>query len=224
VSSIRLDEVVALGQTARQTGAAGAALMPPSFFPLSQADILEFFLRAADAIELPFYLYNFPEVTGNRIGLKVIASFAERAPMAGIKQSGSELSYHDDLIRLGREKDFAVFTAADAQLAEFLDKGAAGCVGGVANFLPEYMVEVFEACRQKQSAMVAEKSARLTRAGDIFSPLLLPMNVRSGMEARGFDPGALKTVVSSETLAIYGKVVEDFRQTFAGWKLPFCAS
>lgn len=220
ISSIRLDEVISLGLSARRLGAVGVALMPPTFFPLPQQDILEFFLRAADQIDLPFYLYNYPEVTGNRIGLEVIEDFADRARMAGIKQSGGELNYHDALIQLGRKKDFSVFTAADPFLATYLDKGASGCLGGLANFVPEYMLEVFHACRTGQSAKAATTSAHLARLGDILDPLCLPMNVRSGMEARGFDPGALKTVVSPKTLMVYNGVLEKLRQEFTEWELP----
>lgn len=220
ISSIRFQEVVSLGRAAKRMGAVGVALMPPSFFPLPQKDILEFLLRAADEIDLPFYLYNYPEVTGNRIGLEIISEFSERAQMAGIKQSGSELSYHDELIQLGRKKDFSVFTAADPLLATYLDKGADGCLGGLPNFVPEYMLKVFAACREGHSESVTIISCRLKRIGELLSSLCLPMNVRSGMEARGFNPGALKTIVSSDTLKIYARVRESLHQAFAEWELP----
>lgn len=220
ISSIRLDEVISLGQTAKRLGAVGVALMPPLFFPLAQEDLLEFFLRAADAVDLPFYLYNYPEVTGNRIGIETVAAFADRAEMVGIKQSGGELAYHDELIQLGCKKDFVVFTAADPRLAEFLGKGASGCLGGLANIVPEYMVEVYEAFRQGRVETAAKASARLERVGEILSPLSLPLNVRSGLEARGFDPGAFKTVVSPQTRAVYAQVVEKFRAAYVEWGLP----
>lgn len=220
LSSIRLDDVISLGRDAKALGAVGVALMPPPFFPLDQSDILEFFLRAADGVDLPFYLYNYPEVTGNRIGPEVIRAFADRAPMAGFKQSGDELSYHDELIQLGREKDFSVFTAADPRLGEFLEKGASGCLGGLGNFVPEYMLEIFNAVQEGRSTADLQASVRLAQVGKLLSPLKLPHNVRSGMEARGFDPGAFKTVVSAETLSCYSKTVGAFRRTFAEWKLP----
>ena len=220
ISSIQLDEVISLGRAALNFGAVGVALMPPSFFPLDQTDILEFFLRAAEKINLPFYLYNYPEVTGNRIGVETIAAFAEKARMVGIKQSGNELSYHKDLIRLGREKDFAVFTASDTLLAKFLDMGAAGCLGGLGNFVPEYMLNVYNACREGRSAEVAETSARLKQIGDLLAPLCLPLNVRSGLEARGFDPGILKSVVSEKTLTLYRDTIHKIRCAYSEWGLP----
>lgn len=217
ISAIRLDEVISLGQAAARAGAVGAALMPPSFFPVFQEDMLEFFLRAADGVDLPFYLYNYPEVTGNRIGLEVIEAFADRARMVGIKQSGSELAYHKDLIALGRKKNFSVFTAADPLLAEYLALGADGCLGGLANFVPEYMLGVYDAYRRGEQA--DEMSSRLMIVNETFGPLVIPLNVRCGVEARGLDPGALKTVISDRTQSICRKVVADFQARFAEWGL-----
>lgn len=220
ISSIRLDEVISLGQAAARQGAVGVALMPPTFFPLDQEDILEFFLRAAEKIDLPVYLYNYPEVTGNRIGPDVVARFADAANMAGIKQSGNELSYHEELIAIGRNKDFSVFTAADPLLPKYLKMGASGCFGGLGNFVPELMLGVYNACQNNTLDTIPEKVAQLEQVGKILSPLPLPLNVRSGMEARGFDPGDFKSVVSTKTLATYKKTVDAFRQAFTEWGLP----
>lgn len=214
LSSIRLGEVVALGRTARRAGAVGAALMPPHFFPVSQADLLAFFLAAADRVALPFYLYNFPELTNNRIGLETVAAFAERADMVGIKQSGGEFDYHQPLIQLGREKNFVVFTGADTRLPEAFALGAAGCIGGLANFVPESMGRIFQHCRAGRAGEAREPAAHMTAVGRIVDQLSFPLNVACGLEARGFNPGFPKTVVSAETARIYRRTVADFRRLF----------
>ena len=97
--------------------------MPPSFYSVSDADQLAFFLHAADAAQLPVMLYNFPELTGNRIAMDTIAAFGDRAPMVAIKQSGREFEYHNELIALGREKGFVVFSGADTRLPEVFALG-----------------------------------------------------------------------------------------------------
>jgi dihydrodipicolinate synthase/N-acetylneuraminate lyase len=224
ISAISLEEVVALGRAARKMGVAGTALLPPWFFPLSQDDMLEFFLRAAEGLDLPFYLYNFPEMTGNRIGAKVISEFAQRTPLAGFKQSGGELSYHADLIALGRQFGFGIFTGADPQLAQLLEDGVAGCVSGYGNFAPEYLVSVFAAHVAKRPQDAAEAAARLRRVGELAGALPVPLNVRSGVEARGINPGDWKTVHAASTLRSYQDGVAAFRQAFAAWGLqPFVA-
>ena len=220
LTSIRLDEVVALGTFARRLGLPGVALMPPIFFPVSQADMLEFFLRASAAVQLPVYLYNFPELTSNRIGLELIGQFAARAPLAGIKQSGGEFAYHRDLIALGREKKFSVFSGADTRLPEVFALGAAGCIGGLVNFAPEYMVAIYQACRAGRPQDCKVEAARMREIGPIVDRMLFPLSVATGLEARGYDPGVPKTVVSSESARIYRGIVADFRRMFQAWDLP----
>jgi len=224
ISDIRLRSAVELGRCARRLGLPAVAMMPPSFFPISQADMLAFFLRAADAVQLPVFLYNYPEVTSNRIGLKTVAAFADRAPMAGIKQSGAEFAYHRPLVRLGREKHFAVFSGADTRLPEVFALGGAGCIGGLVNFLPEPMVEVFNVCRRDGRRQPPPAAARVRTVGRLVDRLSFPLNMACGMEARGFQPGAPKTVVSAESAHLYRAIVADLRRRFRSWNLPVAAA
>lgn len=220
ISSIRQDEVEALGKCAVRLGAVGAAILPPWFFPLRQDDQLEFFLRAAESVSLPFYLYNFPEMTGNRIGPEVIAGFAQRAPLAGFKQSGGEFGYHTELIALGKQWGFSVFTGADPSLASLLDRGVAGCVSGYGNFAPEALIGVYDAHLSSRQEGAKIDALQLQKIGAIADTLPVPLNVRSGVEARGIDPGDWKTVVAPSTRQAYVVGVHAFQAAFREWGLP----
>ncbi|MBI5767267.1 MAG: dihydrodipicolinate synthase family protein, partial [Verrucomicrobia bacterium] len=146
VSDIRPRAAIELGRFAKSLGLPAIGLMPPSFYPMSQPDILAFFLHVAEAVDLPVMLYNFPELCGKRIDLETVAAFADRAPMCAIKQSGGEFEYHRQLIPLGREKGFVVMSGADTRLTEVFALGGAGCIGGLVNIVPELMVELYQAC------------------------------------------------------------------------------
>ncbi len=220
ITSIRLDEVVALGRAARRFGAAGVAIMPPYFYPVSQADMLEFFLRAAEAVDLPFYLYNFPELTGNRIDLETAAAFSEGAAMAGIKQSGGEFGYHHDLVRLGDEKGFSVFSGSDTRLPEVFAIGAKGAIGGLANIVPDLMVSLHAICRLGRPGDPSVAAGRMQALGRVIDRMKFPLNVAAGLEARGFEPGAPKTVVSETSRALYASIVQELRELFDAWGLP----
>ena len=219
ISDIRPSAVAELGRFARSLDLPGVAIMPPSFYPVSAADQLEFFLHAAAAAELPVMLYNFPELTGNRISLETIAAFADRAPMAGIKQSGSEFSYHAQLIQLGREKNYAVFSGADTRLPEVFQLSAAGCIGGLVNFVPELMLEQFNVYRRGQAGELEPTATRMKAVGDVLGKLTFPFNVAAGLEARGFDPGNPKTVVSEESGRLYREIVRELEGLFSEWQL-----
>jgi 4-hydroxy-tetrahydrodipicolinate synthase len=219
ISDIRSETVAELARFARRLELPGVAIMPPSFYPVSAADQLAFLLHTAETAQLPVMLYNFPELTGNRLGLETIAAFADRAPMAAIKQSGDEFAYHRELIALGREKDFVVFSGADTRLPEVFSLGATGCVGGFANFVPEYLVETFRICRKGAAGDAAAITDRLRTIGSIIDRLQFPRNVTAGLEARGFDPGEPRTIVSQESRQLYLDVIADLQRSFRAWDL-----
>jgi 4-hydroxy-tetrahydrodipicolinate synthase len=224
VSDIRPRAAVELGRFAKSLGLPAIALMPPPFFPLSQADILAFFLHVADAVGLPVMLYNFPELTGKRIALETIAAFAERAPMLAIKQSGAEFDYHRQLIALGREKKFVVMSGADTRLPEVFGLGAAGCIGGLVNIVPELMVAIERACREGSPDSAALAAARMVELGRVIDQLEFPLNVAAGLEARGFRAGAPKSIVSPESRRLYAKIVAELGALFADWSLAPAAA
>jgi dihydrodipicolinate synthase/N-acetylneuraminate lyase len=220
ISDIRPATVAELGRTARQLGLPAVAIMTPGFFPSSQDDILAHFLHAADASGLPTFLYNFPELTGTRIDVGTVAAFAERARMAGIKQSGREFGYHRDLIALGREKGFAVFSGSDTRLPEVFALGADGCIGGLVNIAPDLMVQIYRICRESAPGDLAPAFERLRQIGSIVDRLTFPLNVAAGMEARGLRPGNPKAIVSAASARLYREIVADLQGCFAAWGLP----
>src|SRR5882724_8849411 len=196
VSDIRPQAVAELGRFAHQLGLPAIAVMTPGFYPSSQDDVLAHFLHAADTSELPTFLYNFPELTGTRINLETVAAFADRALMAGIKQSGREFDYHKDLIALGAEKKFAVFSGSDTRLPEVFALGADGCIGGLVNLAPDLMVHLYRICRENGAGDFRAAFEQLKQIGATIDRLTFPLNVAAGMEARGLSAGAPKAVVS----------------------------
>lgn len=224
ISDIRPHVVAGLGKFARELGLPAVAIMTPGFFPSSQDDALAHFLHAADASQLPTFLYNFPSLTGTRINLDTVAAFADRANMAGIKQSGSEFEYHRELIALGREKKFVVFSGADTRLPEVFTLGAAGCIGGIVNIAPELMVHIYQVCREGAPGDVKPAFERMQEIGRIIDRLTFPLNVAAGMEARGLATGEPKAIVSPRSREIYAGIVTELRGKLAEWKLDPAAN
>lgn len=219
VSDIRPKAIAELGRFARDLGLPAIAIMTPGFFPSRQDDLLAHFLHAADSAQLPTFLYNFPELTGTRIDLETVRAFSERAPMAGIKQSGREFSYHRDLVALGRQIGFAVFSGADTRLPEVFALGADGCIGGLVNIAPDLMVHLFDVCRLGRPGAVSPAFDRLKDIGAIVDRLTFPLNVAAGMEARGQRTGTPKAIVSASSQQIYRDIVHELRLRFRDWNL-----
>lgn len=202
-----------LARLAKSVGCVGIAVLPPWYFPLSQDDQLEFFLRVAAATDLPVCLYNFPERTGNRIGPETIAAFAERAPLLAVKQSGGEWEYHRELIALGRDRNFAVLTGSDTRFAEALALGCSGCISGLANFVPEPLVRIFAAATSGLDT--AEPTHLLQHLGAAGSGVNFPLEVAAGLRARGFATGEFKQAVSPATAAKFDRLAGELAARLA---------
>lgn len=214
VSDLRPRVAIELGLHARTLGVPAVALMPPMYYPVSQDDMLEYFLHVADGVKLPVMLYNFPELAGKRIESATVAAFAERAPMVAIKQSGGDFEYHRELIALGREKGFVVMSGADTRLPEAYALGAAGAIGGLVNLVPELMVAIDRACRRGAPGAATAEAETMREIGRVLDQLTFPLNVAAGLEARGFAPGVPKSVVSPASRALYGKIVAELTALF----------
>ena len=219
ITDLRPKVAIELGRFAKSLGLPAVGLMPPPFFPMAQADILAHLLHVAEAVELPVMLYNFPELCGKRLDLATVAAFANRAPMCAIKQSGGEFAYHRELIALGREKNFVVMSGADTRLTEVFSLGAAGCIGGLVNIVPELMVDLHRCSLAGRPNDAVVSAARMVELGRVIDQLAFPPNVGAGLAARGFNPGASKSILSSESRALAAKIEAELRALFRQWGL-----
>src|SRR5205085_3351914 len=128
VSDVNPRTVAELGRHANTCGAAGVSLLAPWFYPLSEADLVEFFVRAGEAINLPLTLYNFPMMTGKRLTPEIVEQIAARIPLGGLKQSGGEMAEHGPLAAVARRHNFNVVTGWDTHIPEAFALGVEGCV------------------------------------------------------------------------------------------------
>lgn len=220
ISDIDPRVVARLARAAGETGCAAVAVLPPWYYPIQQPDLLEFFLRAAEAAApLPVFLYNFPERVGTSILPETIAAFAQRAALAGVKLSGGAWSLHAEVLAVARDKGFAVLTGWDTRLADALALGCSGAISGFANFTAELLVAVFRALEAKDPEAARLPTHQLRETAAVLEGLLFPHDVAAGMAARGFITGEPKSAVSASTRAAREAATRVLRQQFQarGW-------
>jgi dihydrodipicolinate synthase/N-acetylneuraminate lyase len=121
------------------------------------------------------------------------------------------------LVALGREKNFVVLTGADTRIPEAMALGVTGCVSGLANAVPELVVEIFQATKAGRKSDTAVE--RMRAVGRLVERREFPLNVAAAMEARRLPVGSPKSMVSPSTRMRYQQLVSDLRQLFDEWKL-----
>jgi hypothetical protein len=59
----------------------------------------------------------------------------------------------------------------------------------------------------------------MVELGRVIDQLAFPPNVGAGLAARGFAPGASKSILSSESRALAAKIEAELRALFRHWGL-----
>jgi len=196
--------VAELGRHAKSAGACCVALLPPWYFPMNDDDLIEFFVRGAEAAQLPLVLYNFEERVGKRLTPAVVRAVAKRVKVVALKQSGGTMNDHTVFAEIGREMGFNVLTGSDTRIPEAMGAGAKGCIGGLVNIVPELLVAIYNGVVAGRD--VSETAAQVRRVGEIVDTLEFPNNIAAAMLARGLEPGAPKTIMAPSSQAKFDTI------------------
>lgn len=156
-----LGDTVRLTQWAHDVELAAALIMPPFFYRDAGDDgVLRFFdelLARLDAAQPKLLLYNFPRMSGITFHPGLVGRLLEAYPGAicGLKDSSNDRTLQRALIE--RHPGFAVFPGSEADLADSLAAGAAGCISGTVALWPELAREVADG---RDAAAAARLRAR----------------------------------------------------------------
>ena len=162
-------ESVALARHAAEAGADAVVAAPPYYWPEGQLELREYFAHLVAELSLPLFLYNMPALTKVVIAPETIRHAMYNPRIIGIKDSGGDMAYFDELLKLAREReDWRVFVGPEHLTAEAVCRGGHGGVNGGANLLPRLFVELYEAARRGDVARVAGLQARVERLGQIY--------------------------------------------------------
>lgn len=204
-------EVEELTQHANGYSLEGVILLPPLYYSIAPQDLAEYFIHMAGKSKNPFHIYSFPEYTNVSISLDTIEAVCNKVPLAGIKASGSDLSYMVDLIYLAKKRNFKVYSGKDTLLAESLLLGADGCMGGLLNAIPEIFSEVAEASFHNRTKELQVLGSKLRSLQKPLKEILFPLNVAALMEARGLAVGTPKRPIATTTAERYQKLIQEYR-------------
>lgn len=139
-----VDDVRANVAAAADAGADAAVVVSPYYLGTTQPGLERFFREVADESPLPLLLYNIPPLTGNELGVELVASLATHENVVGLKDTSGDLTYHYRIIE-ETPSEFLVFQGATQLATASLDVGTDGLIAGPANVFPGELVRLYEA-------------------------------------------------------------------------------
>lgn len=136
VAQGNLPETLEMLRALEDYPAAAVMVLPPYYYkPVNDEGLFRFYEAVLQATRHTIILYHIP-----KYAVPIPKEVAKALPVWGVKDSGGEPGYAEDLISAGKR----VLLGAEDDLWHRLNLGASGLVSALANFIPERIVEIHE--------------------------------------------------------------------------------
>lgn len=173
-------ETVRLARAFDRIGVDGIAVITPFFISATQDGLIRHFSTVADSVATPIYLYDIPARTQNHIEPEAARALAAHGNIAGIKDSGGKQETLEAYMDVGRTvPGFDVYSGPDHLVHWALQNGAAGCISGLGNVMPDVLAKIV-------STFNAGDEAAAAAAQRIFA------DFRTDLYALGYPPAMVK--------------------------------
>lgn len=156
-----------LARHAETAGADATSAVPSVYYHLSEESVYRHWTKITEACDLPFFIYNIPQLTGFNLSMTLFHRMLENDRVAGIKCSSDPC--HDILrFKQAGGKDFIVFNGPDEQYLAGRLMGADAAIGGTYGAMPELYLKIEDLIRrgeiekaQKMQVIITQMIYRL---------------------------------------------------------------
>ena len=138
-------DTILLSKHAADIGADGVGIVTPSFFKISNEELIQYYEGISKSLpdDFPIYLYGIPQCAVNDIDVDTARIIAEKCPnIIGIKYSFNNMSRIIDMMTIHDGK-FSVLCGADELYYVTVCAGGDGTVSGNANVIPEHYEAIY---------------------------------------------------------------------------------
>jgi 4-hydroxy-tetrahydrodipicolinate synthase len=157
ISDCAFEESLNLASIAKDSGAEALVATTPFYMNIGQEELLNYYEKLADSIDLPLFLYNMPGNTHKHIDPATAAKLAKHPNIVGLKDSSGNLETFQAYRNALKEfPDFSLLVGPEEILADTLSMGGNGGVTGGANLFPKLYVALFEAFEKGEKTKVVE--------------------------------------------------------------------
>jgi len=144
-----------MAEYSKTVGVDSVVVAPPFYFPATEAEMINYVEKLAEATPLPFVLYNMPMHTKINLTIPTIRR-AKDLGCIGVKDSSGDMANLYMLIDAFKDdQNFAVFAGTELYLPDAVIGGAHGAVAGGANVFPELFVDLYDAALARDHAKIA---------------------------------------------------------------------
>lgn len=145
VGAVATREAAALAAHARKIGAAAVSSIPPVYYKVGLAGMLQHIRGIAEAADLPTFYYHIPALTGVYLSAdELVDAFTSVPGVAGMKYTDSDMFFLWSMLDSAKG-NFRVFNGSDQMLIDGLHTGAIGGIGSTYNYQMRNIAGVYNA-------------------------------------------------------------------------------
>lgn len=146
ITDVSIKESIQLAEYSSSAGADAVVAAPPFYSNIDQEELTRYYLKLADSISLPLFLYNMPSHTKMNIEVDTVIKLCSHNRIIGLKDSSAHAVYFQSLCHAFKDQeDFVLMVGPEEMMAETVLMGGFGGVCGGANLFPKLYVELYEA-------------------------------------------------------------------------------
>jgi N-acetylneuraminate lyase len=147
VGAVSTRDAVRLATDAKKAGAAAVSSLPPIYYKVGLAGMMEHVRAIAQAAELPTFYYHIPALTGVQLTPdQLVEAFLGVDGVAGLKFTDTDMFFLWSILDAAGGR-LRVFNGADQMLFHGLCTGACGGIGSTYNYQMRTIAGIYEAVR-----------------------------------------------------------------------------
>ena len=202
--------VVELAEHAQKAGADAVAAVPPIYYGFGEDAVLRHFEALRSAVTIPAFVYNNPKATGVKVTPSMLKKIINLG-IDGIKDSSFEILVFWEQMWAVDKPDFIPVIGTEALILPAVAMGAQAAVCGLANAIPEPVVELIEAVVAKDLDKATALQETVSKMRDIMhlAPTL-PM-IQAVLGERGVNVGYPRLPFVFPDRALIDRAMSEFR-------------
>ncbi|MFQ6094741.1 MAG: 4-hydroxy-tetrahydrodipicolinate synthase [Candidatus Bathyarchaeia archaeon] len=215
VGTTNTRESIELARHAEAAGATAVGVVTPYYFHPDVEGLIEHYKLIAEAVDIPVLAYNIPIRTGYNMTPEIVRKLCDIPNMIGVKDSSRNLIQIREIIETA-PKPITVINGSDNLLFAALMIGVDAQISGIANVVPELLVELYEAYKKGVYEKAVDLQAKINAVKRVLDkPPIAP--IKAALEMRGVKAGLPRRPLRPLTLEELTKLEERLKTLNLFW-------
>ena len=161
-------EAIAFTNHAKTAGADSALVVVPYYNKPSQVGLKEHYLKIADSVDLPIFIYNIPGRSVIDMNDETIFDLSLHQNIIGIKDATNDLTRPLKIKKIIKHKKFYQLSGEDGTQLAYLAQGGDGVISVTANIAPKLVSSMHDAWFKGNYEEAMKTNYKLSNINDLL--------------------------------------------------------